>query len=107
MSITIYATIFALITLVILLGIFWLMAIRRKSGKSDIQQSRVSLVIASFIVPILVCISFVISAFVSQKFFNVTLPVGQRGGGVFVILVTTVLTSVLTLIVLLPRIKHK
>jgi len=83
------------------------MAIRRKSGKSDIQQSRVSLVIASFIVPILVCISFVISAFVSQKFFNVTLPVGQRGGGVFVILVTTVLTSVLTLIVLLPRIKHK
>ena len=107
MSITIYATIFALITLVILLGIFWLMAIRRKSGKSDVQQSRVSLVIASFIVPILVCISFVISAFVSQKFFNVTLPVGQRGGGVFVILVTSVLTSVLALIALLPRIKHK
>ena len=107
MSITIYAAIFALITLVILLGTFWFMAIRRKSGKSDIQQSRVSLVIASFILPVLACISFVVSAFVSQKFFNVALPVGQRGGGVFVILVTTVLTSVLTLIALLPRIKHK
>ena len=107
MDISIYALIFGLITIVVLLGIYWLMAMRRKSGKSDIKQSRITLVIASFIVPVLVCISFVISAVVSQMFFNFTLPVGQWGGGVFIILITSVLTSVVTLLALLPRIRHK
>ena len=107
MTIKIYALILALINIAILLGVYWLLALRRKTGKSDIKQSRISLVIASFVVPVVVCISFVVSAFVSQKFFNVSLPVGQRGGGVFIILITSVLTSILTLIALLPRIKHK
>jgi cytochrome bd-type quinol oxidase subunit 2 len=107
MSIKIFALIFALINIVILLGIYWLLAMRRKSGKSDIQQSRITLVIASFVVPVVVCICFIITAVISQQFFNTPLPVGQRGGGVFIILITSVLSSIITLIALLPRIKHK
>ena len=107
MTIQIFALIFALINIVILLGIYGLLVIRRKSGKSDVRQSRITLVIASFAVPVVVCFSFVIAAIITQKFFNIPLPVGQRGGGVFIILITSVLTSVITLLALLPRIKHK
>ena len=106
MTITYFALICALVNIAILLGIYWLLAVRRKSGKSDIRQSRITMVISSFVVPIVICVSFVVAAAISQKFFNYTFPVGQRGGGVFIILITSVLTSVVTLITLLPRIKH-
>ena len=107
MTITHFALICASSNIIILLAIYWLLAFRRKSGKSDIRQSRITLVVSSFIVPVIVCISFVVAAAISQKFFNFTFPVGQRGGGVFIILITSVLTSVVTLIALLPRIKHQ
>ena len=107
MTIKIYALICALINIAILLGIYWFLTARRKSGRSDIRQSRITLVIASFVVPVVICIAFVATAVISQIYFNLVLPVGQRGGGVFVILITSVLTAVVTLIILLPRIKHQ
>jgi len=107
MTITYYALICALLNSVILLLIFGWLALRRKAGTSDVRLSRISLVVSSFIVPVIVCITFVAAAAVSQKFFNFAFPVGQRGGGVFIILITSVLTSVVTLITLLPRIKHQ
>lgn len=107
MTITYYALICAVLNFFILLAIYALLAFRRKSGKSDIKQSRISLVISSFVVPIVVCVSFVITAAISQKFLGYAFPVGQRGGGVFIILLTSVVSSVLTLVLLLPRIKHQ
>ena len=107
MTITYYALICAMLNFVFLLAIYALLAVRRKSGKSDIKQSRITLVISSFVVPVFVCIGFVIAAAISQKFFNYAFPVGQRGGGVFIILITSVASSELTLVILLPRIKHQ
>lgn len=107
MTLTHYALICALINILLLLSIYGLLAMRRKSGNSDIKQSRITLVISSFVVPIAVCVCFVVTAAISQKFFQFSFPVGQRGIGVFIILMTLVATSIMTLIVLLPRIKHQ
>ncbi|WP_455206464.1 hypothetical protein [Kaarinaea lacus] len=107
MSITVFAAICALLNLIVLSVIHAILALRRKNGKSDIQQSRITMVISSFVVPIVVSILFVISAFIAQRFYQYPIPVGQHGGGVFVILITSVATAVLTLILLLPKIKHK
>lgn len=107
MTITHYAVICALINILLLLAIYGLLALRRKSGHSDIAQSRITLVISSFVVPIVVCVSFVVAAAISQKFFQFAFPVGQRGGGVFIILISSVATSIMTLTALLPRIKHQ
>ena len=107
MSIQIFALISALLSLLILLVIFGILAVRRKNGKSDIRQSRITFVIASFIVPIFIIVVFVVSAIVAQHFFNYPVPVGQRGGGVFLILIVSVVTSVITVILLISRIKHK
>ena len=107
MSITVFAVICALLNLIVLSVIYAILASRRKNGKSDIQQSRITMVISSFVVPIMVSIIFVISAFTAQRFYQYPIPVGQHGGGVFVVLITSVATAVLTLILLLPKIKHK
>src|SRR5210317_2093988 len=107
MPISIYALICALINIVFLLSIYWLLVHRRKSGKSDIKESRITLVVISIVVPIVITSVFVVTAFISQKFFSISMPVGQRGGGVFIVLITSVLTSVVTLLALLPRIKYK
>jgi len=107
MTIRAIASICALINLTFLLSVFWIMSARRKSGKSDIHQSRISLVVASFLLPIIICFLFVATAAITQLFFNFSLPVGSRGEGVFVVLITSVLSSVITLVILLPRIRHR
>jgi uncharacterized BrkB/YihY/UPF0761 family membrane protein len=107
MPLTFFAAICALLNLLCLSVIYAIMAHRRKNGKSDIQQSRIMLVISSFVVPIVVSILFVVAAIVSQQFLHYPFPVGQRGGGVFIILIVSVATAVFTLLLLLPRIKHR
>jgi len=107
MPITAFALICATITVMLLISVYLLYAMRRKNGKSDIRHSRTSLVIASFIVPIVVTTLFVVAAVLAQKLYQYHIPVGQYGGGVFKVLITTVASSVLTLIVLISRIKHK
>ncbi|MEJ2178950.1 MAG: hypothetical protein P8Y28_00595 [Gammaproteobacteria bacterium] len=107
MSIQSFAIISALLNLSILAVIFAILAIRRKNGKSDIRESRIAFVIAGFVVPIFITIVFVVSAIVAQHFYNYPFPVGQRGGGVFLILIVSVVTSVITVILLTSRIKHK
>jgi hypothetical protein len=107
MSISTYALICALINILLLLGVYLLLFFLRKSGKSDIRESRIGLVIASFVVPLIVTVTFVVAAIVTQRYSNYVIPVGPRGGGVFIILITSVVTSVLSLIALLPTIKHR
>jgi len=80
---------------------------RCKNGNSDVRESRIGLVIAGFVIPLMVTITFVIAAMVAQRFYHYRVPVGAHGGGVFVILITCVVTSVVTIVLLLPRIKHK
>ncbi len=105
MSITLFAFICALLNLAILGMIYAILAFRRKNGKSDINQSRITLVVFSFIVPIFVSILFVVAAIIAQRYLNYPFPIGQRGGGVFIILLVSVATAVITLSILLPRIK--
>lgn len=105
MPITVFAVICALLNLAILSAIYAILAFRRKNGKSDISGSRITLVIASFIVPVFVTILFVVSAAAGQRFWQYPFPVGQHGGGVFIILLVSVATAVLTLLILLPKIK--
>ena len=81
MTISIYALLCALLNILLLLGVYLLLYFRRKSGKSDIRESRINLVIASFVVPLIVTVTFVVTAIVAQQFFNHSIPVGQRGGG--------------------------
>jgi len=106
MSIQIFALISTLLSLLILLVIFGILAFLRKNGKSDIRQSRITFIIASFIVPIFVTVVFVVAAIIAQHFFHYPIPVGKRGGGVFLILIVSVVTSVITVILLVSRIKH-
>jgi uncharacterized membrane protein len=107
MSITIFAVICALLNLFALSVIYAILAWRRKNGKSDIQQSRITLVISSFIVPVVVSILFVIAAVIAQRFFHHPFPVGQHGGGVFIILMVSVASAILSLLLLLPKIKYR
>ena len=107
MSLTLFAVICALLNLLSLSTIYVILAFRRKNGKSDIRQSRIMLVISSFVVPIVISILFVVAAIVSQRFLHYPFPVGQRGGGVFIILIVSVATAVFTLLLLLPKIKHR
>jgi hypothetical protein len=106
MSIAIFAALCALLTGLTLALIYGIFAIRRKNGKSDIRHSRIVLVIASFIIPILVTAFFVFAAVTAQTLYQYHVPVGQRGGGVFIVLLASVAASVLTLVILLPRIRH-
>ena len=107
MSIQLFAAIFAILNLLILSVIYGVLAYRRKNGKSDVRQSRITFVISSFAVPILATMLFVISAIIAQHFFNYSIPVGTRGGGVFIILIVSVISSAIGVLLLLPRIKHK
>ena len=107
MSIQLFALVFALFNLIILSIIYGFLAYRRRNGKSDVRQSRITFVISSFAVPILATVLFVISAVIAQQFFNYPLPVGKRGGGVFIILIVSVISSTIGMLLLLPRIKHK
>lgn len=107
MSIAVFAVICALLNLLGLSAIYGVLAWRRKNGKSDIHQSRITLVIGGFIVPVVVSIVFVVAAAIAQRFFHYSFPVGQHGGGVFIILMVSVATAVLSLLLLLPRIKHR
>jgi predicted transporter len=95
-------------TIVLSLSIIYLvLLIRRKNGKSDVRESRITLVVASFVIPIVVTALFVGFALIAQQFYEFRVPVGQRGGGVFIVFLVNVATSVVTLLILLPRIKHK
>ena len=107
MSIQIFAIIFAILNLLIITTIYGVLAYLRKNGKSDVRQSRITFVISSFAVPILATVLFVVSAVIAQHFFNYPIPVGKRGGGVFIILIVSVISSVIGMLLLLPRIKHK
>ncbi|MCI0507433.1 MAG: hypothetical protein L0Z73_15170 [Gammaproteobacteria bacterium] len=107
MSITLFAVISALLNLFALSVIYAILALQRKTGKSDIQQSRVTMAVAGFVVPIVVSILFVVAAIIAQRFFQYPIPVGQHGGGVFIILIASVAAAVFTLMILLPRIKHR
>ena len=107
MSIQLFALIFALLNLLILSIIYGILSYRRKNGKSDVRQSRITFVISSFAVPILATMLFVVSAVIAQRFFNYHIPVGQRGGGVFIILIVSVISSAIGMLLLLPRIKHR
>lgn len=107
MSIQLFALIFALLNLLILTIIYGILSYRRRNGKSDVRQSRITFVISSFAIPILATMLFVVSAVIAQRFFNYPIPVGQRGGGVFIILIVSVISSAITMLILLPRIKHK
>ena len=107
MSIQLFALVFALLNLIFLTIIYGILAYRRRNGKSDVRQSRVTFVISSFAVPILATVLFVISAVIAQHFFNHPIPVGKRGGGVFIILIVSVISSAIGMLLLLPRIKHK
>lgn len=106
MSIAIYAGLCAFITAATLALIYGIFAIWRKNGKSDTRHSRIALVIASFLLPIVITTFFVLSAITAQALYQYNVPVGQRGGGVFVVLISSVAASVLTLIILLPRIQR-
>jgi hypothetical protein len=107
MSITLFTVICALLNLFALSALYAILAFRRKTGKSDVQQSRITLVVAGFAVPIIVSILFAVTAVIARVIFHYLIPVGQHGGGVFVILIASVATAVFTLIILLPRIKHR
>jgi len=107
MPLSFFAAICALLNLICLSVIYAVMTHRRKNGKSDIQQSRITLVVSSFIVPIIISVLFVVAAISSQRFLHYPFPVGQRGGGVFVILLVSVGSAILSLLLLLPRIKHR
>ncbi len=107
MSIQIYAAIFIFLNLSIIVSVYGILSYRRRNGKSDIRESRIAFVIACFAVPIVATLLFVIAALIAQGVYNYPIPVGRRGGGVFIILITSVISSVLCLLVLLPRIKHK
>ncbi|MGD8559652.1 MAG: hypothetical protein PVG89_07735 [Gammaproteobacteria bacterium] len=106
MSIAIYAGLCAFITAATLLLIYGIFAIWRKNGKSDTRHSRIALVIASFLLPIVVTTFFVLAAVTAQALYQFQVPVGQRGGGVFVVLIASVAAAILTLVILLPRIRR-
>ncbi|HEY5601655.1 MAG TPA: hypothetical protein VIM41_00950 [Gammaproteobacteria bacterium] len=107
MSITLFAFVSALLNLLILSVTYAFLAMRRENGKSDIRRSRVMLVISGFAAPIFSTLLFVAGAVIAQYFLHVPLPVGRRGGGVFIILIASVAAAMLTLAILLPRIKHR
>jgi len=107
MPLTFFAAICALLNLLCLSVIYAVMAQRRKNGKSDIRQSRITLVVSSFVAPIIISVLFVVAAIISQRFLDYPFPVGHRGGGVFVILLVSVGSAILSLLLLLPRIKHR
>ena len=107
MPISIYTAICAALTIVLIITVYLIFFIRRKNGKSDIRQARIGLVIASFLVPIIITVAFVIVAALAQHFYQFKIPVGKHGGGVFIVLITSVASSIATLILLIPRIKHK
>jgi len=101
-----YASISAAIDMAILLILYYVLARRRRIGKSDLRQSRIIFVISSFGLPILITTGFVALTVILNTFYHSYFDIGQHGGGVFVVLVTTVVTSIITLLLLLPRIKR-
>lgn len=107
MPISTFAAFCAVLTMAIIGTIYLVFSYRRKNGKSDIREARIGLVISSFVVPILVTTLFVAAAIIAQRFYQYMIPVGHRGGGVFIILITCVASAIVTLILLLPKIKYK
>ena len=107
MSITVFAALCAFVTIMLLLVVYIIFTIRCKNGNSDVHDSRIGLIIAGFVIPLIVTITFVITALIMQRFYHYRIPVGIHGEGVFVVLITCVATSILTIVILLPRIKHK
>jgi len=107
MTLTVIALICAGLTATLILFVYLIYMLRRKSGKSDIRDARISLVISSFIFPVLVTTLFALSGMVAQRFYHYRIPVGQHGEGVFLILLSCVAAAVFSLILLLPKIKHQ
>jgi len=107
MSITVLAAMCALVTIILLVIVFKIFSRRCKNGNSDIRESRIGLVLSGFVIPLIVTVTFVIFSLIAQRFYQLRIPVGAHGEGVFVVLITCVVTSILTIVLLLPKIKYK
>ena len=102
-----YIAICAATNFVILVILLLVLALLRKNGKSDLRQSRIIFVVTSFVLPVFTTSCFVFTTIILQRFYGIFVPIGTRGGGVFVVLAATVGVSILSLLLLLPLIRHK